>query len=69
VQEFPYSTPNASTLKFLQNNHAEFYEVYATSFASNPPQDALTNAEVVKQVNPIVANLFEEFWLAVKERK
>jgi spermidine/putrescine-binding protein len=69
IEAYPYSTPNARAIDYLQKSNPSLYDVYVNSLASNPPQEALTNAEVVKFVSPIVANLYEEYWLVVKDTK
>ena len=66
IQAYPYSTPNAAALDYLRENNAAFYDGYIASLASNPPQDALLGATLVKNLNPTAAQLYEEYWLAVK---
>lgn len=69
VKEYPYSTPNLGVLEYLQENDAEFYEAYIASRASNPPQDALLDATLVKRVDAATANIYEEYWSEVKATK
>ncbi|MCC6299877.1 MAG: spermidine/putrescine ABC transporter substrate-binding protein [Anaerolineales bacterium] len=69
VEAYPYSTPNLGALEYLQANNAEVYDAYVASLASNPPQDALLGATLVKRVNPTAASLYEEYWSEVKSAK
>lgn len=68
IKAFPYSTPNTAALEFLKKNDAQFYEAYVSSAASNPPQDALLGAKLVKRVNESAAGLYERYWSEVKAR-
>lgn len=69
IEGYPYSTPNTSALDYLQNSNPDLYAVYVKSLASNPPQEALANAKVVKQIDANVAKMYEQYWLEVKEGK
>jgi spermidine/putrescine-binding protein len=68
IKAFPYSTPNTAALEFLRTNDTQFYEAYVNSLASNPSQDALLGAKLVKRVNESAAQLYERYWLEVKTR-
>lgn len=68
IKAFPYSTPNTAALELLKANDAQFYDVYVNSLASNPPQDALLGAKLVKRVTESAAQLYERYWLEVKTR-
>lgn len=69
VEEFPYSTPNIGALDYLKANDVSLYDVYVESLASNPPQDALLGAKLVKKVGDSTAKLYEEYWSAVKSAR
>ncbi len=69
VQAYPYSTPNTAALEYLKENDPTTYEAYSSSLASNPPQDALLDAKLVKNLNPTAAQLYEEYWADVKSSR
>lgn len=66
IKEFPYSTPNQGALQYLKENDSNLYDAYIASLASNPPQDALLGAKLVKRVSASAASLYEEYWSVVK---
>lgn len=66
VQEFPYSTPNMEALDYLKTNNTDFYNSYIENLASNPSEEALSNAQIVKRVDDNTASLYDEYWLDVK---
>ena len=66
VRDYPYYTPNVGALDYLKLNNANLYNAYIGSVASNPPEDALLSAKLVKKVDVITAELFEEYWADVK---
>lgn len=69
VEAFPYSTPNIAALEYLQKNDAATYDAYVASLASNPPQDALLGAKLIKNLNAMTAQLYEEYWALVKSNR
>ena len=69
IKEFPYSTPNQGALDYLKTNDTSLYETYIDNLASNPPQDALLGAKLVKRVNASAASLYEEYWSVVKSSR
>lgn len=68
VKVFPYSTPNTAALEYLKANDPQFYETYVSNPASNPSQDALLGAKLVKRVTQSAAELYERYWSDVKAR-
>ncbi|NWF63608.1 MAG: spermidine/putrescine ABC transporter substrate-binding protein [Chloroflexi bacterium] len=68
IRAFPYSTPNNAALDYLKENDPQFYEAYSSNLASNPPQDALLGAKLVKRVTESAAQLYERYWSEVKAR-
>ena len=68
IKVFPYSTPNNAALDYLEANDSQFYEAYVSSLASNPPQDALLGAKLVKRVNESAGQSYERYWSEVKAR-
>lgn len=66
VRDYPYSTPNVEALDYLKTYDADLYNVYTKSLVSNPPEDALLNAKLVKRVDDVTASLYEEYWADVK---
>lgn len=68
IKAFPYSTPNNAALEYLKENDLQFYEAYSSNLASNPPQDALLGAKLVKRVTESAAELYERYWSEVKAR-
>lgn len=69
IQAYPYSTPNRVALDYLEKNDAAFYNEYIASLASNPPQDALLGATLVKNLNPTASQLYEDYWATVKSSR
>jgi spermidine/putrescine-binding protein len=69
IKSYPYSTPNTGALDYLKANDAALYDAYVGSLASNPPQDALLGAKLVKKVSDVTASLYEEYWAAVKSAR
>ena len=69
INGFPYSTPNTGALDYLKINNSTMYDAYVGSLASNPPQDALLGAKLIKKVNDSTASLYEEYWAAVKSAR
>lgn len=69
INGFPYSTPNTGALDYLKINNSTMYDAYVGSLASNPPQDALMGAKLIKKVNNSTASLYEEYWAAVKSAR
>ncbi|MFN8381605.1 MAG: spermidine/putrescine ABC transporter substrate-binding protein [Anaerolineales bacterium] len=69
ISGFPYSTPNTSALEYLKANNTAVYDAYVGSLASNPPQDALLGAKLIKKVSDSTAKLYEEYWAAVKSAR
>lgn len=69
IREFPYSTPNVGALDYLKSKDPAFYDAYVGSLASNPPQDALLGAKLVKRVSASAADLYEKYWADVKSTR
>lgn len=66
TREFPYSNPNQAALEYLKANDRALYDSYVSNPASNPAQDALAGAHLVKNVGPEAAALYEQYWTEVK---
>lgn len=62
-----YSTPNEAALEHLQGQDPAFYESYMQSMMLAPPREAIERAQLVKNVGPSTASVYEQHWAEVKE--
>jgi spermidine/putrescine transport system substrate-binding protein len=65
IRDYPYSTPNDGTLNYLEASDVVFYNSYTKSLASNPPEDALLKAKLVRNIDPESAAVYDQFWAEV----
>jgi spermidine/putrescine-binding protein len=64
-KEFPYSNPNKAALDYMKANDSAAYEKYMGFSGTNPPDDFLARAAVVKDVGT-ATTLWDQLWTDFK---
>jgi spermidine/putrescine-binding protein len=65
MKELSFSNPNEAAIARYKADNAAAYEAWGRNVATNPPQDALSELVMVKNVGPENNALFEKAWADV----
>ena len=65
TKEFPYSNPNKAALDSLKSSDSAAYDAYMSFSGTNPPEDFLKGATVIKDVGDATA-LYDKLWTDFK---
>jgi len=65
TMEFPYSNPNQAALVLLQTEDPAAYDAYMNFAATNPPADAMSRLQMIKDVGD-ATTLWDRIWTEAK---